>query len=136
MAIFALPLMLIFIPALVVTLLLCVVIIVVMLLFSCPCYACGGGKKGGGKAYEKKFYGTLTHQGSFLIVGLLSYWCAVFGPFYQRPGDWVPLLTGSWKYVAPCSSAHEILSSQPSNLSGSLVKVRTMAPMLSACMPV
>lgn len=101
MLLFGLPLMLIFLPAFIVAALLCLVILALAVAFAFPCFCCGAASRGGGEAYFKKLAGALWKQSAFLLVGLLAYFCAVFGPFYQRPGDWAPLFLKSWRYVAP-----------------------------------
>ena len=98
---FGAPLMLVFLPATLLLLLLCALILALTVLFAFPCFVCGSMTRRSSEGFMPKFVGTLWHQSAFLLVGLLAYVCAVFGPFYQRPGLWVRLLRRSWLYVEP-----------------------------------
>ena len=103
---FAFPLCLIFFPAIILLLLfvaalLCAVVV--------SCSLCGLAASIYDYKYQRELAVQMLKLSSFLTVGLLTYVCAVFGPFYNHPTWWGRIFTGSWNYVAPSSLAEQVL---------------------------
>ena len=93
--------MVVFLPATLLLLLLCALILALTVLLAFPCFVCGSMTKQSSRASCPSSSARSGTSRPSCSSGLLAYVCAVFGPFYQRPGLWVRLLRRSWLYVEP-----------------------------------